>query len=97
MAEGHREVAGRLKGLTLTTAGIVGFASAIEGGLSSQEEIRAAAEVLSDSERTRVVAFLIEFRHERRDAGDADTVCVADALIDALAQHRWDELADLED
>lgn len=90
------EVAGRLRALTLTTPGIVDFAEAIAAGLSDQGEIRAAAAVLTEEDRTRVVAFLIEFRHEQLHAGNADTVRVADALIEALAQHRWDDMADLE-
>ena len=92
MPEYYRDIASRLRALTYATPGIVDLAGALEAGGRRPAAVRAAVHGLADRERSRVVAFLLELRHEQQDAGDAEAVNFLKALIEALAQKHWDSL-----
>jgi hypothetical protein len=92
MPEYHRDIASRLRALTYSTPGIVDLAAALEAGGRRSAAVRAAVDGLGDRERSRVVAFLLEVRHEHQDAGDAEAANFLNALIEALAQEHWDSL-----
>ena len=91
MAEHYREVAARLRDLTYSTPGIIGFARALAGDPSSAGT-RAAARALTDRDRAQVVAFLVQLRHDQQDAGDAERARALEALVEALAREQWDNL-----
>jgi hypothetical protein len=91
MAEHYQEVAARLRALTYATPGIIRFAAALADD-TSNARTRAAARALTDRDRAKVVAFLVQLRHDQLDAEDAERASVLDELVEALARAQWDNL-----